>query len=83
MTKSGIVVPQVWVAGDIGRQVINPSGALNQVRGSVIDGLGQALGLAITFEDGKALQTNFDQYPVARHDMTPPQIHVEFVLSDN
>ena len=83
VTKDGIVIPQVWVAADIGRHVINPSGALNQVRGSVIDGLGQALGLAITFEDGKAQQTNFDRYPVARHDMTPPQIHVEFIPSDN
>lgn len=76
-----VIVPQVWVAGDVGRQIINPSGALNQVRGAVIDGLGQALTQAITFVDGKAQQTNFNDYQVARHSMTPP-IHVEFVLSD-
>lgn len=82
VTANGVLVPQVWVAGDIGRHIVNPSGALNQVRGSVIDGLGQALGQAITFVDGKAQQTNFHDYHVARHDMTP-QIHVEFVMSDN
>jgi isoquinoline 1-oxidoreductase beta subunit len=82
VTKDGIVIPHVWVAADIGKHVINPSGALNQVRGAVIDGLGQALGLAITFEDGKAQQTNFHQYPVARNPMTP-RIDVEFVITDN
>lgn len=82
VTKNGVVVPQVWVAGDVGRQIVNPSGALNQVRGSIIDGIGQALGQAMTFEDGKAQQTNFHDFPVARHTMTPP-IHVEFVLTDN
>ncbi len=82
MVKGEITIPQVWAAGDVGRQIINPSGALNQVRGSVIDGIGQALGQAMTFVDGKAEQSNYHDFPVARHTMAP-QIHVEFVLSDN
>lgn len=73
-----VTVPRVWVAGDVGRHIINPSRALNQVRGSVIDGLGEA----VAFEDGKAQQTNFHEFPVARHTATP-QIEVEFVTSDN
>jgi len=80
--KGLISVPRVWAAGDVGSHIINPSSALNQVRGSVIDGLAQALGQAVTFEEGKAVQSNFDQIPVARHEMTP-RIEVEFVLSDN
>src|SRR5690606_31255623 len=32
-----VTVEQVWVAGDIGRHVINPSGAEAQVQGSVLD----------------------------------------------
>lgn len=77
-----ITVPRVWAAGDVGSHIINPSSALNQVRGSVIDGLAQALGQVVTFEDGRAQQSNFDQIPAARHEMAP-RIDVEFVLSDN
>lgn len=80
--KGELTVPQVWVAGDVGKHIVNPSGALNQVRGSVIDGIGQALAQAMTFVDGKAQQRNFDSFPVARHPITP-RIDVEFLLSDN
>jgi isoquinoline 1-oxidoreductase subunit beta len=75
-------VPRVWVAGDVGSHIVNPSGALNQVRGSVIDGIGQALAQAVTFVDGKAQQTNFHDHPVARHTLAP-EIAVEFVITDN
>lgn len=77
-----IAVPRVWAAGDVGRQIVHPADALNQVKGSIIDGLGQALGQAMTFTDGKADQSNFHDHPVARHTLAP-QIAVEFVLSDN
>lgn len=75
-------VPRVWVAGDIGSQVVNPSGAENQVRGSVIDGLGQTLGgLAIKLIGGRIEQENFDTYPLPRIPGTP-EIAVEFTATD-
>lgn len=77
-----LAVSRVWAAGDIGRHVINPSAALNQVRGSIIDGLGQAFGQEVTFVDGQAQQSNFHDHPVARNTLTP-QIDVEFVQSDH
>ncbi|WAT19285.1 molybdopterin-dependent oxidoreductase [Aurantiacibacter sp. MUD11] len=75
-------VHNVWVAGDVGRQIINPYGALNQVEGAIIDGLGQAMQLAVEIEGGAAKQSNFHNYPLPRMPMTP-QIHTEWVLSDN
>jgi len=76
------VVHNVWVAGDVGSQIINPFGALNQVEGSIIDGLGQAIQLAVEIEGGAVKQSNFHNYPLPRMPMTP-KIHVEWVLSDN
>lgn len=76
------LVHNVWVAGDVGNQIINPFGALNQVEGSIIDGLGQAIQLAVEIKGGAAKQSNFHNYPLPRMPMTP-QIHVEWVLSDN
>jgi isoquinoline 1-oxidoreductase beta subunit len=75
-------VDQVWVAGDIGSHVINPTGAANQVQGAALDGIGQALNLAITFEEGRVRQTNFHDYPLLRISQAAP-VEVHFVRSDN
>lgn len=80
--RNQVVVHNVWVAGDVGSHIINPYGALNQVEGSVIDGLGQALQLAVEIEGGAVKQSNFHNYQLPRMPMTP-QIHVEWVLSDH
>jgi len=82
VSSDGEVTPhKVWVAGDVGSQIINPAGAINQVQGSVIDGIGQALALAITLDGGKINQSNFHEYPVPRMPVTP-EILVEFVRTD-
>jgi isoquinoline 1-oxidoreductase beta subunit len=77
-----VTVEKVWVAGDIGSEVINPTNALNQAQGSVIDGVSQALALAITFEDGHAMQSNFNDYPLIRMPAIP-QVEVVFLKSAN
>src|SRR4051812_22104278 len=45
-----IKLDQVWVVGDVGSQIINPSGAVNQVQGAALDGVGAALGQRVTLE---------------------------------
>jgi len=75
-------VDKVWVAGDIGKHVINPSGAENQVQGAALDGIGQALNLAVTFEKGKVVQSNFHDYPLLRMSQAAP-VEAHFVKSDN
>jgi isoquinoline 1-oxidoreductase beta subunit len=81
-TSGAIKVDKVWIAGDIGSQVINPTGALNQAQGAAIDGLGQALGLAVTLDKGAVVQTNFHQYPLIRMPAAPP-VEVVFRKTDN
>lgn len=77
-----ITVEKVWVAGDIGSQVINPMNAMQQVQGSVIDGLAQAMiGQKIDQVDGAVVQRNFDGFPLMRIDGAPREIAVNFVKS--
>jgi isoquinoline 1-oxidoreductase beta subunit len=75
-----ITVNKVWAAVDVG-PIVNLSGAENQVQGSIVDGLSTMLGQAITFENGRAEQTNFHQYPMLRMPRTP-EVEVHFIESD-
>jgi isoquinoline 1-oxidoreductase beta subunit len=77
-----IKVEKVWVVGDIGNQIINPTGAMNQAQGAIIDGLGQALDLALTFDKGRAVQSNFHDYPPIRMPAAP-DVDVTFLVSDH
>ena len=77
-----IAVEQVFVAADIGSQIINPINARHQVEGAIIDGLGQALaGQAIEIVAGAVTQANFDSYPLPRIETTP-KIILEFLITD-
>ena len=82
-SDKGLRVAKVWVAGDVGRQIINPSGAEQQVQGSVIDGLSEMMAQEITYENGAAVQDNFNRFPLIRMREAPPVIESTFVLSDN
>jgi isoquinoline 1-oxidoreductase beta subunit len=82
VSKAGDVnVDKVWVVGDIGSQIINPSNAESQAMGSVIDGLAGALKQEITIEKGATVQSNFDEYELGRMSMVP-QIDVSWKVTE-
>jgi isoquinoline 1-oxidoreductase subunit beta len=75
-------VDKVWVVGDVGSQIINPTGAENQVQGAALDGIGEALGQAITLANGRVVQSNFNDFLLLRMSQAPP-VEVHFLKTDH
>jgi isoquinoline 1-oxidoreductase beta subunit len=74
-------VKKVTVVADVG-PIINMSGAIHQVQGSIVDGLSTMALQKITMKNGTIQQDNFNNYPVMRIASTPT-IDVHFIQSDN
>jgi isoquinoline 1-oxidoreductase beta subunit len=81
--EKAVKVHKVWVAGDVGSQIVNPSHAENQCQGAVIDGLAELMSQEITIEKGRTVQSNFNNFQLIRLTQSPPQIDVKFRLSNN
>jgi isoquinoline 1-oxidoreductase beta subunit len=83
VTKDGkLSVDRVVVVSDIGAQIVNLSGAENQVQGAVIDGLSTLMYPTLDVEHGRIVQTNFHEYPLLRMPDTPPNIEAHFLKTD-
>ncbi|SFE98581.1 xanthine dehydrogenase family protein molybdopterin-binding subunit [Spirosoma endophyticum] len=78
--KGKPVLQKVYSAADCG-VVVNQSGAQQQVRGCVVDGIGHAMYGNITFKDGVAEQKNFNEYRLIRLNEIP-EIEVHFVQNE-
>lgn len=72
-------VEKIVAAVDIGTAV-NPQQVRAQFEGGGLMGLSAALGEAVTIQDGRAVEANFDAYPVLRMRQAP---QVEVILLDS
>lgn len=77
-----IRVNKLWACGDVGSQIINPSGAEAQVQGAIVDGLSELMNQEITLERGRVVQTNYHQHTLLRMSQAP-QIEVHFLKTDH
>lgn len=75
-------VHKIWVCGDVGSQIVNPSGATAQVQGAAVDGLSELMGQQITLKNGRVEQTNYNQFPLLRFRWAP-EVDIHFLKSDH
>lgn len=71
------VVKKIYAVSDCG-QVVNLSGARQQVMGGIVDGMGHAMYSKLSFKDGAAEQKNFDTYRLIRIKEIP-EVETHFV----
>jgi isoquinoline 1-oxidoreductase beta subunit len=71
------VVKKIYAVSDCG-EVINKSGALQQVMGAIVDGYGHAMYGKLTFKDGVPMENNFGAYRLIRMKEIP-EIEAHFV----
>jgi isoquinoline 1-oxidoreductase beta subunit len=83
VSSAGVLkVDKVTCVCDVGAQIVNLSGAENQVQGSIIDGLGTAIYQELNIERGRIVQSNLHEYPMIRMPETPPVIDIHFLKTD-
>ncbi|HEX4134698.1 MAG TPA: molybdopterin cofactor-binding domain-containing protein [Bryobacteraceae bacterium] len=78
-----VKVNKVWVAADVGSQIVNPSGAENIIQGGIIDGLSELMDQEITIDKGRVVQTNYHQHKMVRLTQAPPEIEVIYLKTEN
>ncbi len=74
------VVKKVTCVIDCGI-VINPLGALNQIEGGVVDGIGHSMYGNLEFKDGAPMATNFDKYRLIRM-KEAPVVETHFIKNE-
>ncbi len=83
VSKDGTLkVERVVSVADVGSEIINLSGAENQVEGSIVDGLSAAWLQQLNYENGRMQQANFNDYLLLRI-ADAPKVECHFLKTDN
>lgn len=77
MVNGAPKLDKIYAVTDCGI-VVNPTGADQQVRGGMVDGMGHAMFTNMTFTDGIADQKNFDTYRLIKMNEIP-EIETHFI----
>jgi isoquinoline 1-oxidoreductase beta subunit len=76
-----VKVNKIWVAADVGSQIINPGAADNIVQGGIVDGLSELMSQEITVEKGAVVQNNYNRHTMVSMAQAPPEIEVHYLKS--
>jgi isoquinoline 1-oxidoreductase beta subunit len=83
VTPAGKVkLHRVDVVFDEGFGYVNPLTVRKQVEGQIAFGYNDALYQEMTIKDGRAVQSNYHDYKVARLDEYPPQVNIAFLKTN-
>jgi isoquinoline 1-oxidoreductase beta subunit len=80
--KGVLSIDRVVAAVDVGSQIVNLSGAENQVQGSIIDGISAAWRQELDISQGRVVQSNLHEYPLLRIPDAPRAIEIHFLKTD-
>lgn len=80
--KGELKVDRVVVVTDIGAQIVNLSGAENQVQGSVLDGISTLMFPELDIQRGRVVQSNFNEYPLLQMKDSATKVEVHFLKTD-
>ena len=76
--QGNLTIPQVDTAIDCGFAV-NPERIRSQIEGAAVMGMSSTMFSEITFEEGRAVQGNYDTFEVARMDTSPLVVRTHII----
>ena len=75
-------IHRVDVSHDEGFSHVNPLSVRKQIEGQLAWGYDDAVYQEVTIRDGRAVEVNFDTYPVSRMNEYPPEVNIAFFKTD-